>query len=353
MNLGWKVVFLVLFAVCATAAIAQDQVIKVNTTLVSVPVIVSDRQGRYVADLKASDFTLQRDGTNQRIDFFASVEEPINVAVLIDTSHSTEPVIDDIKKAAERFVKLLEPRDRAAVISFDYEPHVLSPLTSDPAQLNKAIKKADIPRQFGTTLRDAVYQTVKDEFAGVTGRKAIILLTDGKDVGSDITTPDLLYSLQESDVMIYSVFFKTGEGGQQFGRGGGGPGRMGGMGGRGGMGGGGVFGGGRFPGNDPSPPRRENPQRRQHAEAVNERAEEFLQNLSDTTAGRFYQSKSSEFKDTFSMIVDELRHQYRLGFYPPEEGTDAAEHDLRVKVSRQDVAVRSRASYRATPSTSK
>src|SRR5215831_8889184 len=114
MNLSRKVVFLALFAVCATAAIAQDEVIKINTTLVSVPVIVSDRQGRYVADLKPSDFTLQRDGANQKIDFFASVEEPINVAVLIDTGHSTEPVIDDIKKAAERFVKLLGPRDRAA-----------------------------------------------------------------------------------------------------------------------------------------------------------------------------------------------------------------------------------------------
>src|SRR5262245_25402182 len=103
MNLGQKALFFVLFAACASAAIAQDEVIKVNTTLVSVPVIVSDRQGRYVANLKASDFSLQRDGKDQKIDFFASVEEPINVAVLIDTSHSTEPVIDDIKTAAERF----------------------------------------------------------------------------------------------------------------------------------------------------------------------------------------------------------------------------------------------------------
>src|SRR5262249_28902671 len=151
---------------------------------------------------------------------------------------------------AERFVKLLGPRDRAAIVSFDYAPHILSPLTSDAGQLNKAIKSADIPKPFGTTLRDAVYQTVKDEFAGVTGRKAIILLTDGKDAGSEITAPDLLYSLQESDVMIYSVFFETGQFRPQFGRSGAGPGRM------GGMGRGGIFGGGRFPGNDPFPPRR-------------------------------------------------------------------------------------------------
>jgi hypothetical protein len=334
---------LVLFCGCVYSLSAQDDVIKVNTSLVSVPVIVSDRDGRYIPDLKAVDFLITRDGTSQKIDFFASVEEPINVAILIDTSLSTRPVLGDIKNAAEKFIKVLGPQDRAAIVSFDYETHVLSPLTADTGKLKHAIREAEIPKIMGTTLRDAVAQTVAQEFRNVTGRKAIILLTDGKDAGSDIAPQALIGSLEESDVMIYSIYFETGQPGQF----GGGMGRR---------GGGGIFGprfpgNGRFPGgrNDRFPGGRGgggNPQRQQRVEVQNERAEEFLQRLSDVTAGRFYESKGSKFKDTFDLIVDELRHQYRLGFYPPEETTGAAIHDLHIKVARPDVVVRARATYR-------
>src|SRR5436190_22223891 len=74
-----------------------DEVIKVSTTLVSVPVIVSDRQGRYIPDLGQADFRILQDGVEQKIDFFAAAAEPINVAVLIDTSQSTREVLGDIK----------------------------------------------------------------------------------------------------------------------------------------------------------------------------------------------------------------------------------------------------------------
>src|SRR3954454_14123261 len=97
----------VLFIGCVFNARGQDDTIKVNTAIVSVPVTVSDRDGRYIPDLKFSDFSLRRDGVDQKIDFFASTEEPISVAILIDTSQSTRPVLGEIKKAAERFVKAL------------------------------------------------------------------------------------------------------------------------------------------------------------------------------------------------------------------------------------------------------
>src|SRR5262245_49357830 len=212
MKIHSAIVALVLISASVGQVRAQEEVIKVDTTLVTVPVVVSDRQGRYVPGLKASDFTVFKDGVQQKIEFFASTEERINVALLIDTSHSTEPVIDDIKRAAERFVKLLRQGDKAAIVSFDHSTTVLSHFTSDVGRLNDAINRAEIPRPAGTTLRDAVYQTVNEEFAGVTGRKAIILLTDGKDFGSRVSPADLLFSLQEKDIMIYSVFFKTGPG---------------------------------------------------------------------------------------------------------------------------------------------
>ena len=318
----------VLIAASIVSILAQDEIIKVNTTLVRVPVVVSDRQGRYVPSLKASDFTVFRDGVQQKIDFFAATEEPINVALLIDTSHSTESVIDDIKLAAERFIRLLRPRDKAAVVSFDRSTNILSHFTSDIGRLNDAIKRAEIPEPFGTTLRDAIYQTVNEEFASVTGRKAIILLTDGKDAGSRVSAADLLRSLQEKDVMIYSVFFKTGPAMQL------GP-----------MNGGGRL-GRRFPGNDPFLiGQRDRRLRRQGL--VNDRAEEFLRGLTETTAGRLFSSEGAQLKQTFELIVDELRHQYHLGFYPPDENETGMIHELRVKVSRNDVSVRARSSYRA------
>lgn len=87
----------------------------------SVPVIVSDRQGRYISGLKAPDFTLYEDRNKQPISFFADTEEAINVALLLDTSRSTAGVLDDIKKAAKEFIKQLRPQDRAMVASFDYD----------------------------------------------------------------------------------------------------------------------------------------------------------------------------------------------------------------------------------------
>lgn len=324
---------------------APDDVIKIDTTLVSVPVIVSDRNGRYVPNLTALDFKLFQDGAEQKIDFFAATEEPLTVALLIDTSRSTQSVLGEIKDAAQNFIKLLQPRDRAMIVSFDYDTHILSPLTSNQEQLKRAVKNAEIGEYVGTTLRDAVYEVVGRAFAGIKGRKAIILLTDGKDAGSRVSASDLLYSLQESDTLIYTVFYETGPNNRNqrnfpqdnVGIFGGGFPRRGGM------------GGNRFPrngGGNNFPNRRDNPQRRERAERQNEMAQDFLQDLSDITAGRFYSSEVGHLKKTFGLIVDELRYQYRLGFYPAEEKSAETLHQLKVKVSRPEAIVRARDSYR-------
>ena len=310
---------------------AQDpravETIRVETRLVSVPVIVSDRNGRYVPNLTAADFTILQDGKPQAIEFFGAVEEPLTIALLIDTSQSTRPVLDDIKDSARSFIKLLMPKDRAMIVSFDYDVHVLSPLTADQEQLKKAIKKAEIPeKRFGTMLRDAAFQTIDRSFAGLKGRKAVIILTDGKDVGSRISSDELLYSLQETDTLIYSVMFKTGLDQARLGQI---PFMV-----------GGVF--GRFP----PPQNRRGNQRRERMGRINEDAEEFLQEMSDISAGRFFSSKDGKLKSTFVSIVEELRFQYRLGFYPPEESGENTLHTLKVKVARPETVVRARSSYR-------
>ncbi len=89
----------------------------------------------------------------------------------------------------------------------------------------------------------------------------------------------------------------------------------------------------------------------ERVDRANENAEEFLQELSDTTAGRFYSSKNGKLKKTFEMIVEELRFQYRLGFYPPEDANEKTLHELKVKVARSDTVVRSRSGYRVQKKT--
>ena len=329
------------FSLTISVASAQDvkdgEKIKVDTRLVSVPVIVSDRNNRYVPGLTAKDFTIAQDGVPQTIEFFGSTEEPLTIALLIDTSLSTRPVLSNIKESAKAFIKLLLPQDRAMVVSFDYQFQVLSPLTSDPEQLRRAVMDAEIPDDFGTVMRDAAHQTIRRSLAGIKGRKAVILLTDGKDAGSYISPDDLLYALQESDTLVYTIMFKTGQMMRKPDP----------IGNNGGWGNRYPRRGGGFPDDFPHYPRRGgNPRRAERVERKNREAAEFLNELSETTAGRFFESSDGKLKKTFESIVEELRFQYRLGFYPPVYEKEATLHQLKVKVARSDAVVRSRSSYR-------
>ncbi len=314
-------------AICAVAGAAQtqkqdsDQTFKIDTTLVSVPVIVSDRQGRYIAGLKASDFTLYEDRVKQPIAFFADAEEPINVALLLDTSKSATWAMDDIKRTARDFLRQLRPQDRAMIVSFDREIIALCELTSDRKTMERAVGDAQIGERFGTKLRDAVDAVMREEFRKVKGRKAIVLLTDGKDHGSEVDEQTLMEGATEADTLIYSVFYRS------------------------------------LPpwmDSDRQSPRQrqDGGWRRRRAGRIEERNEEaidFLRRLSEVSAGRYFSSEVSDLKQTFGQILEELRHQYRLGFYPPYHPAGSV-HAIKVEVginaARPDVVVRSRRSYR-------
>ena len=358
-------VFLLLLSLLVIVNLAEikaqdkttDEVIKVNTALVSIPVIVSDRQDRYVAGLKAENFAIYQDGEKQKIDYFISEETPISVAILLDTSRSTQQVLGKIKKAAKEFVKDLRPADRAMIVSFDNDIEILSELSSDQKQLEKAIKHAKIGERVGTVLNDAVYEVVKQKLSSVKGRKAIILLTDGKDAGSYTTKSTLLNQLEESDTLVYSIFYDTSKDRPRFqqnnfpfpNRGGGMGGGMGRNG--GGMGRGGNFPGGggqqgRFPPNGGNDRQGKSPDIiRQRGEMSNEKAIEFLQQLSTATAGRFYQKDVTDLTTAFTSITDELRKQYLLGYYP-ENVEDGKLYQIKVKVDQTGAVVRSKGTYR-------
>ncbi len=310
----------------------DDEIIKINTTLVSIPVVVTDRQGRHVSGLRAEDFTVFQNGKKQEIGFFATEEEPLSVAVLLDTSRSAIDVIDKIKSAAIDFIALLHPEDQAMIVTFDSKVKVLNSFTSNRAELERAIRNVEIGDRFGTVMRDAVREVVDRRFAKVKGRKAIILLTDGKDFGSGENKTELLNSLEESDVLVYSVFYETSIGNQNAGinRGGNRGGRPGGiLGGRRGGRMGNRRGGAR-----------------EREEKMDNDAKEYLEKMAKLTSGRFYQKNVTDLRKTFELITDELRKQYRLGFYPDSEVQNEI-REITVKVDRKNVSVRARETYRA------
>jgi VWFA-related protein len=177
------------------------------------------------------------------------------------------------------------------------------------------------------------------DFKSVTGRKAIILLSDGDDHGSVLSGDDLLKDESEADAMVYSIYYHSEFRGfhgrpnhDRF------PGRF--------------PGPGRFPRGRPFPvlpPDGTSPQWPGRGQRRNDRyrGPEFLRELSEVTSGRYYESEITDLEKTFGLIAEELRHQYRLGFYPAELEKDGTVHLLKVKVDATDVAVRARQQYRA------
>ena len=335
-----------IFAACVLAAqTVQSQepqtvdTISIDTNLISVPVIVSDRDNRYVPDLKMDSFHLFDNQIEQKITYFDTGEEPLNVVLMLDTSMSASGVLKDIKKAAKEFLKELRPQDRAMIVTFDWEYQKLSTLTNDRKELENAIKHAKVGKSLGTVLNDALMDVTTHVLQPIRGRKAIILLSDGEDHGSVVNPDDLIKSESEADAMIYSIYYQS-ELMRFFGDR---PGR--GPGGRGGRGPGRGRGPGPF--HHASPQRPGGPQGRGRPPWRQDEGIELMRKLAEVTGGRFYQGETKTLKDTFVLIAEELRHQYRLGFYPDDLKRDGTHHALLVKVNLPDVSVRSRHEYLA------
>jgi hypothetical protein len=188
----------------------QDtETLKINTNLVTVPIIATTHEGDYIPDLRQDEFGVSEDGEKQEVAFFATVSAPFHVVLLLDTSASTQDKLSLIQRAAVLFVEQLQRADRVKVISFDNEVRELSDFTNDRTVLKGAIYKATSGRS--TKLYDA-FELALSSIRTIPGRKAIVLFSDGVDWHSDEASFDgTLHSLEEEGVVVYPIRYETRE----------------------------------------------------------------------------------------------------------------------------------------------
>ena len=334
----------------------EDDVVKLESTLVSLPLLVSDRSGRYIPQLSANDFLLYEDGVQQKIASFGSEEVPFNVVLLLDVSPSVAGSIKDIQEAAIAFCRQLRDQDRVMVVSFDRNIHYLSDFTSDRRELEWAIRRASMGG--GTSVYDAVYETVDRKLRNIEGRKALILFSDGDDTTSSRASYDDAVNLvSESDVLVYGLRY---------------PGAGAGGGGRGGI---------SWPRNQIPriilpfplplpwpPPRRRGPfnltgsMPGANGSATSSAVQswprrrgggggDFMKDITAAGGGPVYDAENiSDMSNVAHRIAEELRHVYVISYYPTNPLSKGGYRKVRVSVkNRDDIAVRHRPGYNARP----
>lgn len=294
----------------ATDPLEEGPVERVDTSLVTIPVSVFDRQGMYIPNLEQKNFKIFEDGEEQEIAYFGTSEKPFTVVILLDISPSTQYEIEEIRAAATAFVDHLKPQDKVIVIEFGRKVNLLSEATSDRATTYKAINKANFGS--GTSLYDAVAFSLTKQLNAIDGRKAIVLFTDGVDTTSHKSYYDSTLALaEESESLIFPINYDTYE--------------------------------------------------KTHNDALLDigpppagtTAEEYaigrkyLEELASYTGGRVFRPESTPggLARAFEGIAEELRRQYNIGYVPKKDGTPGQRKQIKVRVDRPNLVVRARDSY--------
>ena len=325
----------------------QTNVFRMDTDLVSIDVLVTDRQGmQYGAKLTPEDFVVFEDGVRQKISNFSTTEVPFNLALLLDTSGSTRDELSLMQQAAQRFLNELRPHDRVAILQFNQQVELIKDLTADRGKLEKALNQ--LTGGSGTTFYDAMQLAVDEVLRKATGRKAIIALTDGVDSYGVSTYEQLLPCIERAGASLYFLKLDTEEYTEtrmlrdcrdsshfkfsrkqlkkyfdEFVKGG-----------------------------DPTQYEDHCKLERMEKIQINRRlyeaANDELHELSTKTGGRIYPVESlQQLAPAFTQIAAELRTQYSLAYYPTNEKHDGKWRTLRIEIKKPGLKVQARPGYRA------
>ena len=303
----------------------QDQsatTLKVNVNVVQLFFNVKDKRGALIPGLSKNDFQILEDGKPQTIKYFAAESNlPLTLGILIDSSGSQARVLDMEKQVGGDFLsQILREKDLAFVIDFDVNVELLQDFTSSVRLLKTALNSARIntaggggtgipglgggtvptigtPK--GTLLYDAVYLASHDELAQQVGRKAMILLTDGQDEGSQLKIRDAIEAAQKSDSIVYVLLCADR----------------------------GFYGGFGYSG------------------------EGEMKKLTQETGGRVIEvgNKYEKLKEGFDQIANELRSQYNIGYSSTNAVLDGTFRKVEIHAANKDYKIQSRAGYYAVP----
>ena len=296
--------------------------------MVNILATVRDEQGRLVNSLTKEDFILEEEGQPQEIEYFSSETDlPLTLGLLVDTSMSQRRILEEERQASYQFLEdILRPEsDFAFVMSFDVEAQLLENLTNSQRQLLAALENLQVPTRkdrsgAGTVLYDSVFLAADEILKFESGRKAMIVISDGVDFGSLVDLDQAIETAQHNDSIIYTVRYYDPEMNMASrGRAGGG-----GRGGRRGPGGG----------------RGGNPRRPQLPDG-----EKILERLARETGGSMFEVTTEQsLEEIFQKIEEELRHQYSIGYTSNREGSEKAFRTIRL-TTENGLTVRCREGY--------
>jgi Ca-activated chloride channel family protein len=305
----------------------SEEVIRIDTDLVTVPVRISDKDGRPVPDVRQSEFRIIENGVEQEVAYFQNESQPFTVALMLDMSYSSVFKLHDIQAAADLFVGQLRDQDKVMIVAFDEKVRILCKPTNDRRILRMAIEGSEIGS--GTSVYTAIDSVLNEHFAKIPGRKAIVILSDGVDTSSRmVSAKSIVRDLTESDILIYPIQYNTYDDVQKNRR-------------------------------KDAPiayDEDDRPYVVSKAPGRGERAEdyraanEFFADIADRTGGRVYKVKSNtNLKEAFSAIADELRKIYSLGYYPSSGRLPGETYSIKVRVYRPNLLIRARESRLAMP----
>jgi VWFA-related protein len=344
----------------ASRLFSQEPTFSTDVKVVNVFATVRDKHGDIVKDLKKEDFTLLEDGRPQTIRYFAQQSDlPLTLGLLVDTSGSERRMIPTERSASRKFFEqVLRPdRDKAFLLHFDREVELLQDLTASRERLEKALdllqgsqqqQTQDSPadqgggggypgggmgyprrggygggggyprqgggggrRHGGTAFYDGIYLAANEILSKQTGRKAMILLTDGEDNGSKVSLEDAVTSAQRADSLGYAVRIADDEIGSMTPRNWNGP-----------RGGGGGY---------------DRPD-----------GKKILKQISKETGGGYFEyGKKKSLEDIYAEIEDELRNQYSIGYTSDHQGSDKGFRKIELTVSKKGLVVQARDGYYA------
>lgn len=293
----WVVACACLFAVSVSAG--QQGRFRAGVELVSLSVTVTDG-ARYVTTLDQDDFEVFEDGARQAITFFSRVQQPIALAILLDTSNSMEDRLATAQEAAIGFVRRMRKEDAIEVIEFNSQVRIPQPFTSDPNALERAIRQTTV--NGSTSLYNAIYVSLRElkkeraASAEEIRRQAIVVLSDGDDTSSLVEYEEVLNLAKRSETAIYAIGLRQSESGRP-----------------------------RF-----------------------KEAEFVLRQLSQETGGRvFFPTSVAELPKIYEQISEELASQYSIAYSSKNPMRNGAWRRVDVRLGKPGLTARARRGYYA------